>query len=140
MPAPPRAGNRTMPPNHPSDLGFLSGGNAKDASVPGWSLTVKAGFGMAVRDSPAATLAFSDLVGSETVAGQTLLSGRRENELRKAPSRRRRAGDHGQAVMGSNRQAFRQFHDLLFGVLRLRLAGGSAISEENVGATFADMP
>src|SRR5262249_8400202 len=48
-----------MPPNHPSDFGFLSGGNAKDASAPGWSLTVKAAFGTAVRDSPATTFDWS---------------------------------------------------------------------------------
>jgi hypothetical protein len=42
----------------------------------------------------------SVLAGRETVAGQNLLSGRRENELRQAPSRRRRAGDHGTMKFG----------------------------------------
>jgi len=37
----------------------------------------------------------SVLAGRETVLGQNLLSGGRENELSKALSRRRRAGDHG---------------------------------------------
>ena len=50
------------------------------------------------------------------------------------------AGDHGETVIGTDRNAFGQLYDLLFGVLLLRLAGGSAISEKNVGAAFADMP
>ena len=60
--------------------------------------------------------------------------------MRKALSRRRRAGDHGETVIGTDCDAFGQLHDLLLEILFLRLVGGGAISEENVGASFADVP
>src|SRR5262249_8726268 len=82
----------------------------------------------------------SVLAGRETVLGQNLLSGGRENELGKALSRRRRAGDHGQAVIGTNCQPFSQFYDLLFGILLLCLADSSAVSKKNVSAAFTDVP
>ena len=50
------------------------------------------------------------------------------------------AGDHGETVIGTDCDAFGQLHDLLLGILFLRLVGGGAISEENVGASFADVP
>ena len=42
--------------------------------------------------------------------------------------------------MRTDRDAFGQLHDLLLGVLLLRLASGSAIGKKNVGEAFADVP
>src|SRR5450432_3120619 len=60
MPARSTAANQTAPPNRSSDFGVRSGGNAKDAWLPGWRRRTKAPFGTAASLSPAATATLSE--------------------------------------------------------------------------------
>src|ERR1700738_3380829 len=76
----------------------------------------------------------------KTVAAKDALPAGRQDEQCKLVGTRGRIGHDGKAVICTDSQSLRQGDDLLAGIFVMRIAGGGAIGEKNIGPAFGNMP